>query len=550
MTQPDLSAHLGDYGGAVESALAEMAHRDIPRRIWQKDHTVWKPEPAEIANRLDWLVIADQVRVNIRDMIRELRAVRDAGYRRVLLLGMGGSSLAPELFGRIFGGKAGLSLAVLDSTDPGAVLSALEAHDPRKTLYIVSSKSGTTVEMLSFFKTFYNQVAEKVGRRRAGDHFMAITDRGSYLAGLGEQIGFRATFLNNPHIGGRYSALSFFGIVPAVLAGADVPMLLDRAAAMAAACGPDVPAPDNPGAWLGAALGVLARAGRDKLTLILPPGIESFGDWAEQLIAESTGKEGVGILPVVGEAPGEPGVYGPDRVFVRIQLGGDRADEEAIAALQAAGHPVIRIRLDDAYDLGGQFFLWEMATAVASHLLGINPFDQPDVESAKKRATAMVAAYQQTGQFPAGDPTPPDGAALAALIAGLEPGGYLAIQAFLKPDLLTSVRLQELRHAIRDAARLAVTVGYGPRYLHSTGQLHKGDAGRGRFLLLTADHPRDLPIPDEAGSDRSSMTYGVLALAQALGDRDALEAAGRRVLHVHLGSDIPGGLERLAAGLG
>jgi glucose-6-phosphate isomerase len=492
-------------------------------------------------------------------------AARADGYTQALLLGMGGSSLAPEVLRKTFGVQAGfLDLAVLDSTDPGAVLAASDAQDPARTLYVVSTKSGGTVETLSLFKFFYNQVAAADRAGRAGAHFVAITDPGSQLAKLAEQFDFREVFLNDPTIGGRYSALSFFGLVPAALIGLDLPMLLGRA--LAAACGSDscVRAADSPAAWLGVAVAELAKAGSDKLTLVASPAIHGFGDWLEQLIAESTGKEGKGILPVVGESVGAPEVYGADRAFVYLRLDGDATLDPEVARLEAAGLPVLRVRLQDRYDLGGQFFLWELATAIVGHRLGIHPFNQPNVEAAKIQARDLVAAYTREGSLPKEEPLLVDGElsvfgangfegaqrALAGFVAQAKPRSYLALQAYLPPTAELEAELQALRGALRDHTRLATTLGYGPRYLHSTGQLHKGDAGAGLFIQITADDPRDAAIPDVLGQPDSSISFGVLKAAQAIGDRRALEAGGRKVIRFHLGSDRLGGLTRLRVGLG
>ncbi len=546
------TASLGPYRPAIDAVLEEMARKRIVARIWAHDHTVWKAEPKEIADRLGWLHTAEVMRGEVPRLEALARAVRADGYSDVLLLGMGGSSLAPELFGKVFVGQVATppSLAVLDSTDPGAVLAHAERLDPARTLFIVSTKSGTTVETLSFFHFFYNRVAEALGAERAGSHFLAITDPGSKLAALAGRYGFRETFFNDPNIGGRYSALSFFGLVPAALVGVDLSRLLDRALAAAQACGPEVPVRDNPAAWLGAILGELAQAGRDKVTFVVPPTIASFGDWAEQLIAESSGKEGKGIVPVVGEPPGPPEVYGADRLFVCLDIG-DRMVEigDTIQSLLSHAHPVVRLPLRDVYDLGAQFFLWEMTTAVAGQRLGINPFDQPDVEAAKVLARRAVDAYRQTGVLPHDEPAPLTAAALNGFLAQARPGEYIALQAYIQPTAEADAALHRLRLRLRDKLKLATTVGYGPRFLHSTGQLHKGDAGNGLFLQLTSDPVRDLPIPDEAGSPESSMTFGVLKMAQALGDKQALLAAGRRVIRFHLGTDVVGGLERLAAAL-
>ncbi len=567
------TASLGSYQAAVDDALAEMKENRIMARIWAHDHTVWKPEPTEITNRLGWLHTAEVMMENLPRLEGLVEAVRAAGYTHALLLGMGGSSLAPEVFRKTFGPSTGsgrgvkegyLDLAVLDSTDPGAVLAHTERLDLSRTLFIVATKSGGTVETLSFFKFFYNRVVEALGQERAGAHFIAITDPGSELADAAsltaESYRFRAAFLNDPNIGGRYSALSYFGLAPAALVGVDVGLLLDRALAATSGYESCVASGDNPGARLGAILGELAKAGRDKVTFAVSPAIASFGDWVEQLIAESTGKEGKGILPVVGEPLGPPQVYGNDRLFVHLRLDGDAASlthDAAVATLERAGHPVVRLNLHDRYDLGGQFFLWEMATAVAAHRLGINPFDQPDVEAAKVLARKMVAEYAEKGVLPPGESSPLTAEALNGFLAQAQPGdpatgsgrSYIALQAYLQPTAETDAALAALRLRLRDCYRLATTVGYGPRFLHSTGQLHKGDAGRGLFVQFTADDPRDAPIPDEAGSPDSTMTFGVLKAAQALGDRRALLDAGRRVISFHLGNDVVGGLKRLTESL-
>jgi glucose-6-phosphate isomerase len=555
------SASLGTYQAAVDAALAEMVENHVIHRIWARDHTVWKPEPTEITNRLGWLHTAEVMGENLYRLEELTEAVRTDGYTHALLLGMGGSSLAPEVFRRTFGVKEGhLDLAVLDSTDPGAVLAHAERLDPARTLFIVATKSGTTVETLSFFKFFYNRVTDALGADRAGEHFVAITDPGSKLTDLAERYDFRATFLNDPNIGGRYSALSYFGLVPAALVGVDVPRLLDRALAVTSGCESCVAAGDNLGVWLGAILGELAKAGRDKVTFAISPAIAPFVDWVEQLIAESTGKEGTGILPVVGEPLGPPSVYGYDRLFAYLRLDGDDTHDVAIQALEDAGHPVVRLNLHDLYDLGGQFFLWEMATAVAGHRLGINPFDQPNVEAAKVLARRMVAEYTEKGALPSGESAPLTAKALNDFLAQAQPGdsstssgyssgrSYIALQAYLQPTAEADAALAALRADLRDRFRLATTVGYGPRFLHSTGQLHKGDAGNGLFIQFTADDPRDAPIPDEAGSPDSSITFGVLKAAQAMGDRQALLDAGRRVIRFHLGDNIVGGLKKLQVG--
>ncbi|MEE8391972.1 MAG: bifunctional transaldolase/phosoglucose isomerase [Anaerolineae bacterium] len=553
-----LTASLGTYQDSVDTALAEMKKQQVIERIWAHDHTLWKPEPTEITNRLGWLHTAEVMLENIPRLESLVEAVRADGYTDVLLLGMGGSSLAPEVFRKTFGVKEGdhegrsyLDLAVLDSTDPRAVLAHAERLDLSKTLFIVATKSGGTVETLSFFKFFYNRVIEAVGVDQAGAHFIAITDPASKLADIAQAHGFRATFLNDPNIGGRYSVLSYFGLVPAALVGVDVEKLLNRALTVACNCDSCNCAieGDNNGGRLGAMMGELAQAGRDKVTLILSSEIASFGDWVEQLIAESTGKEGKGILPVVGEPVGPPGVYGDDRLFVYLRLEDDDTHDAAVHALKDAGHPVVRLRLNDLYDLGGQFFLWEMATAVAGHRLGVNPFDQPSVEAAKVLARKVVAEYKEVGVLPSGESTPPTAEALDGFLAQAQPGDYVTLQAYVQPTAEADEALAALRLHLRDRYRIATTVGYGPRFLHSTGQLHKGDAGNGLFIQFTADAPQDAPIPDAAGAPDSTMTFGVLKMAQALGDQQALLDAGRRVTRFHLGDDVTGGLRELMEGL-
>ena len=559
----DASFSVGQLQDLVDKALVEMRDNRVMSRIWTHDHTVWKPEPAEITNRLGWLHTPEMMGDSIQRLEELADAVRADKYTHALLLGMGGSSLAPEVFRKTFGVKEGyLDLAVLDSTNPGAVLAHAEQRDPQRTLLIVSTKSGTTVETLSFFKFFYNWVRDSLGEKGAGDHFIAITDPGTPLVDLAERYDFRNTFLNDPNIGGRYSALSYFGLVPAALMGTDIRTLLDRAMTTVCnceACNCPV-AGNNNGGRLGVVLGELAKAGRDKVTLISSPQIASFGDWVEQLIAESTGKEGKGILPVVGEGVGSPANYGEDRLFVYMRLEGDDTYDGEMAELERAGHPLVRLSLHDLYDLGGQLFLWEMAIAVAGYRLGINPFDQPNVEAAKVLARQITAEYREKRSFPDEKPaltggdisvygeiaggTP--GEALVGFLGKAHAGAYIALQAYVQPTAETDEALQALRTRLRDRFRLATTVGYGPRFLHSTGQLHKGDAGRGVFVQFTADDPRDVGIPDEAGSPASSMTFGVLKAAQAIGDRQALVNSGRKVIRFHLGKDIVGTLKRLA----
>lgn len=553
------NASLGKYEDAVSGALSELREERVVERMLEGDHTVWGPEPEEIANRLGWLESPETVGNELREITDFAETVRAEGIEHVQLLGMGGSSLAPEVFGFTLKSKEGYpNLAVLDSTDPEAVLNHLEGLDLSRTLFVVSTKSGGTVETFSFFKFFYNKVEEVVGKDRVGSHFVAITDPGSGLADTAEKYDFRRTFLNDPNIGGRYSALSLFGIVPAALAGVDVERLLksghDAADELASL------KEDDPGAWLGTVIGELARNhGRDKLTLLASPALAAFGPWAEQLIAESTGKNGVGILPVAEEPEGPPDVYGDDRVFVSMRLRSEEGQGGFLDGLRTAGHPVVEILLDDPYDLGGEMFRWEVATAVAGWRLGINPFDQPNVESAKVQARKMVAEYQEKGELPEPEPTVEEGGmavysagkaagveeALEEFLGQVRSGDYVSLQAYLPPLDETTEVLQGMRIRLRERLKLATTSGYGPRFLHSTGQLHKGDGGNGLFVQFTSDPGEDAPIPDEAGETEATLTFGVLEAAQALGDRQALLDVDRRVIRFHLGEDPTGGLKRL-----
>ena len=559
-----LEMRFGPYQPLVETALAEMRSEQVISRIWEHDYTLWKPAPDEITNRLGWLNSPATMPGAIPELHRLSENLRSDGYTHALLLGMGGSSLAPEVFRETFGVREGyLDLGVLDSTVPGAVLYWAKQLDLSRTLFIVSTKSGGTVETLSFFKYFYHLVSDRLGKKHAGEHFLAITDPGSKLAEIADIYDFRATYLNDQNIGGRYSALSYFGLVPAALVGVNIEKLLDRA--MKGACNCDSSncphEGDNLGGRLGAFFGELAKAGRDKLTLITSPSIASFADWVEQLIAESTGKEGKGILPVVHESVGGPGDYGSDRFLVYMRLAGDSTHDKAVAALDEAGLPLVRIHLGDVYDLGAQFFIWEVATAVAGNRLEINPFNQPDVESAKTLARQMVTAYKADGKLPEIEPDIWDGGlsvyldmaekyvgntigeALNAFLQSATEDAYIAIQAYVLPSQETGKALQTLRAHLLSKTRLATSVGYGPRFLHSTGQLHKGDAGKGMFIQLTSDWNQDAPIPDEPDIGSSSMSFGVLNMAQALGDRKALLDNGRRVIRIHLGENVLDGLE-------
>jgi glucose-6-phosphate isomerase len=562
-----MKSRLGPYEGTVERALKELEGQNVLSRMWEHDHTIWSSDPTEISNRLGWLQSPEVMQENLPKIYDLVSTLRAEGYKYAVLLGMGGSSLAPDLFRKTFGLKGSyLDLFILDSTDPRSVREIDKLVELERTIFIVATKSGGTVETLSFFKYFYNKVVEVVGESHAGSHFIAITDPGSKLEDLAHQYNFRQMFLNDPNIGGRYSALSYFGLVPAGLIGMDLDELLYRARKASAAIGPTVQGTDNPALWLGAIMGELAQVGRDKLTLITSPQLSSFGDWIEQLIAESTGKEGKGILPVVDEPLGELDLYRDDRLFVYMHLEGDNDLDSVMKGFEDAGHPVVHIIIDDRYDLGGQFFIWEMATAIASQRLGINPFDQPNVEAAKVLAREKVQEFEELGGLPherasisgegieiylssgdgkAGLESASPGEAINGFLASHNGNGYVTLQAYVHPSQDIDVALRNLRRKIMEKNRLATTSGYGPRFLHSTGQLHKGDAGNGLFIQITSDDPDDISIPVEAGSEDSTISFGILKAAQAQGDREALIHAGRRVLRIHLGGDVLIGLDKI-----
>jgi len=553
------SSMSSEYREHVDAAQVYMREHNTIGRIWKHDHTVWSEDSTEITNRLGWLHSPEVMEDAIGDINEFVDGVKSDGIENVLLLGMGGSSLAPELFRLTFGVAEGHpDLAVLDSTDPGAVLAHHKRLDLAKTLFVVATKSGGTAETLSFFKYFYNETSKIVGPENVAKRFVAITDPGSKLEKAATELSFRKIFLNDPNIGGRYSALSYFGLVPAALTGVDIAKLLDRASIMASNCGGgDLPAEgDNTGAILGAIMGQLAHQGRDKLTLITSPPVAAFGAWAEQLIAESTGKKGMGILPVDGEDILAPDEYADDRLFAYLHLKGDSTYDAQVEALRSAGQPVVEVVLEDLYDVGAEFFRWEVATAIAGAQLQINPFDQPNVESAKVLAREKIAAYQRDGKLPEQEATLEEkniqvftdktGDSIGAILKGFlaeantsgSPRGYVAFHAYVPMENDTIEALQGLRSLIQKNLKVATTVGFGPRFLHSTGQLHKGDAGNGIFIQITADMPQDVAIPDEPGSAASGISFGVLKTAQAQGDLQALEDAGRSVIRLHLSSAI------------
>jgi glucose-6-phosphate isomerase/transaldolase/glucose-6-phosphate isomerase len=554
------TANLLEYEKAIADGLASLALDRVVSRIWRKDWTVWREDPAEVKNRLGWLTSPRSMGKELSGIKAYVRDVRKKGFSRALLLGMGGSSLAPFVLSDVYETRPGyLDLDVLDLTDPAVVLAWRKNLVPAKTLFIVSSKSGSTVETASFFKYFWNWTADHLGKDPAGEHFVAITDPGSPLEEEARALGFGAIFPGEPEIGGRFSALSPFCLVPAALKGIRVESLVATAAKMSDLCRREPDLMANPGAFLGTVLGILAGQGRDKLTLLLPPGLRSFGLWLEQLIAESTGKEGKGIFPVAGEQLGPAGVYGNDRLFVRIKEKGDAKGDAASRRIEKAGFPLLTLTLPRLSHLGGQFFLWEFATAVVGRFLGINPFDQPNVETAKKKAREILEYYREHGVLPGEKPRFRSGGisvftdlkagslegCLKMFIGSAKRGDYFAIQAFVAPSRKTDAALNKLRLRLRDRTRLATTVGYGPRFLHSTGQLHKGDRGNGLFIQITADDERDAPIPDSPGANGSSVSFGLLKAAQARGDFEALRSLGRRIIRFHLEKNLPAGLERL-----
>jgi transaldolase / glucose-6-phosphate isomerase len=559
-----MKADLGSYSDGVKAALKKAESESWIRKIWRKDASLWKSDEAHqniIRNALGWVTVVEQLADATDELAAFSKRIRDDGFTHVMILGMGGSSLCPEVFRRTFGKNEGFpELHVLDSTDPATVLAFERKVDLAHTLFIVSSKSGTTTEPLVFYKYFFNRMREIKGDR-AGENFVAITDPGTLMESMARGDNFRRIFLNPPDIGGRYSALSYFGMVPAALQGFDFKTMLDRAERVLHASMHYVPTEDNPAARLGAILGTLANAGRDKLTLSTSPDISSLGLWIEQLIAESTGKEGRGIIPVAGEPLGAPTSYGNDRLFVHISVGQIDADTDSrLRALESAGHPVVRRVLHDTLDLGEEFYLWELATAVAGAIIGINAFDQPNVQESKDNTRSNLEEYKKQGALPEQTVAAEDNglkalaaeATIAELGAGnsieslvkahlsrVGAGDYVALCDYIQETAENEELIQAIRTHLRDSLRVATTTGYGPRFLHSTGQLHKGGPASGVFLQITADDAEDVQIQGEP------YTFGILKQAQALGDFQSLESRNRRAVRIHLGSDIAGGLSKL-----
>ena len=554
---------------AVEKESASWTSGERVGRLWQRDPALWTR--GDEGRWLGWLDVPDPGGPEVRRLEAFVQQVRRDGFVSAALLGMGGSSLCPEMLQRIFGPAGGLELRVLDSTDPAQVRTFESTLDIDRTLFVVSSKSGTTLETSLLHTHFFERVRERTGKEAAGVRFVAVTDPGSALDRLATERGFRAVFHGEASIGGRYSALSHFGLAPAALVGLDLRRLLARARAMADACSPESPASENPGVQLGVLLGLAAREGRDKATLVVSPGLDGFGAWVEQLLAESTGKDGRGIVPVDGERLDDPTVYGDDRVFVATTLN-DESDEGRDAALDAlarTGHPVVGIRVRDEYDIAAECFRWEFATAVAGAVLGVHPFDQPDVEASKVATRAITSREAASGRAAPASPVAelaydtgvvsahvarPYSTALrrsvgadaplqdwvTAHLRRLRPRGYFAVLAYLEMCDPHRRVLDELRHRVRTATRVATTVGFGPRFLHSTGQAHKGGPADGLFLILTCAHVMDVPVPHQ------ELTFGGVEAAQAAGDCTVLAARRRRWLRLHLDGDVGSGLATVA----
>ena len=545
----------------VNASLQDWKKNGKVKRLWQKDASLWTG--ADEDKWLGWLDITDQQLENI-DALKEIAAdIKRASFKNALLLGMGGSSLCPEVLRMTFGKTSGYpDLHVLDSTDPAQIKATEEKVDLKSTICIVSSKSGSTLEPNIYKQYFFDRVKAKVGDKEVGNRFIAITDPGSKMQRVAERDKFRKIFMGVPSIGGRYSALSNFGMVPGAVMGIDIPKLLKSTKQMVSACGESTDATTNPGVVLGTILGLAANQGRDKVTIITSPGIFDLGAWLEQLLAESTGKSGKGIIPVDREALAAPDAYGNDRVFAYLRLDSDpdKKQSAAVDALAKAGQPVVRIVMPDIYSLGQEFFRWEIATAVAGSLIGINAFNQPDVEASKTETRKLTSEYESTGKLPSESPFyTGDGCKLytdvknaAALKGGGTLGGFLkkhlsrigtgdyfAVLGYITMNEEHEEALQAIRLAVRDNKKVATVLGFGPRFLHSTGQAYKGGPNSGVFLQITCDDEVDILVPGQ------KYTFGVVKAAQARGDFAVLAERGRRALRVHLGKDVAAGLTTL-----
>ncbi|HLV85986.1 MAG TPA: bifunctional transaldolase/phosoglucose isomerase [Candidatus Sulfotelmatobacter sp.] len=552
---------------AVKTAVAEWQSSGKMQRLWQRDASLWTG--SDESNWLGWLDILDEQIAQQDQLSRLAKEVQQRGFQDVLLLGMGGSSLCPEVLRLTFGRTTHFpNLHVLDSTDPAQVKAFEHQIDIAKTLFIVSSKSGSTLEPNIFKQYFFERTKQTVGATKAGGQFIAITDPGSQMQKVAEADRFLHIFFGRPSIGGRYSALSNFGMVAAAVVGIDVKKFLSLANEMKQACGPAVAVEENPGAKLGIILGTAANSGRDKVTIITSPAIADLGAWLEQLIAESTGKIGKGIIPVDRETIGVPDVYGNDRVFayVRLESAPDKDQDEKVAAIEKAGHPVVRISMPDIYHLGAEFFRWEIATAVAGAIIGINAFNQPDVEASKIATRALTSEYEKSGSLPSEKPiledsgvklfTDEKNAAALAQAAGndksllgylkahlgrIKAGDYFAVLGYIQMNAEHEANLQAMRHVVRNKKHVATCLGFGPRFLHSTGQAYKGGPNSGVFLQITCDDSVELPVPGQ------KYTFGIVKAAQARGDFQVLAERGRRALRVHLGSNLKAGLATLQA---
>ena len=535
---------LGALQPKVDARVAQLQKEDAPRRLWAKDSTLWSSDPKkreEIRDRLGWLTVAEKMLEHVSEFKQLARDGRT--YSDVVLLGMVGSSLCPDVLRNTFGSTKGHPrLHVLDTTDPATILAVRAKIRIQDTLFIVASKSGETTETLSHFAYFWGQVNSNGRAGAAGRHFAAITDPGTSLEKLAKEHGFRWIFRNPPDIGGRYSALSYFGLVPGALIGVDVAEMLERAVEMSHSCADSVPVDKNPGVWLGAVMGELAVEGRNKITLIASPKVATFGYWVEQLIAESTGKEGKGIVPVEGEPVGKPAVYGDDRLFVYIRMDGDPV-HRAVQALEKAGQPVVTLTLRDKLDLGGEFLRWEIATAIAGSILRIDAFDQPNVQESKDNTKKVLAKFRASGKLPVAESVAASRSksGLKALLERAKPSAYFAIMAYTTRTAGSEAAIAAIRTTVRDRTHYATTAGYGPRFLHSTGQLHKGGPKTGLFLQIVQDDTKDVAIPGQPFS------FSVLKQAQSLGDLQSLTSRRLPVLRVTLGKDAAAGWKALAA---
>jgi len=550
---------------AVQATINDWQTGNKMARLWRGDPSLWTSDDED--KWVGWLGIVEEQLKQLPQLTAAASDAAKAGFTHALLLGMGGSSLCPEVLKITYGKQPGHpELHVLDSTDPAQIKSVESQVDLARTLCIVASKSGSTLEPNIFKQYFFDRMQQVVGNEKAGDHFIAITDAGSKMQQVAERDQFRKIFFGVASIGGRYSALSNFGIVPAAIMGLDLGTFLQRTNEMVQACKPEVPAEQNPGVVLGAILGTLGNLGRNKVTIITSPGIHDLGAWLEQLIAESTGKIGKGLIPVDREALGAPEVYGNDRVFVHLRLADepDTAQKQKLDALRIAGHPVVEIELADTYDLGQEFFRWEIATAVAGSILKINPFNQPDVEASKIVTRQLTEAYEKTGKLPEESPIFDEGGIklftdernaaslkdlagsdrsltgfLRAYLSQLNTGDYMALLAYIEMNSAHEETLQAMRHAVRDRKHVATCLGFGPRFLHSTGQAYKGGPNSGVFLQITCDDANDLPVPGQ------KYTFGTVKAAQARGDFQVLADRKRRALRVHLPKDVDAALETL-----